>query len=63
MDQALSRATEQVRRKLRAARELAWDAFDAPSETTVMMLFSRICADIELEPIESEPEALGATVH
>lgn len=63
MDQALARATEQVRRKLRSARELAWEAFDAPSEDTVMMLFSRICADIELEMPETETEGIGATLH
>lgn len=60
----LNDAVAQVRAKLTAARQIAEDAFEAPTEQTVMTLFARLCQEIELEGYDAdgEPEH-GQTVH
>lgn len=54
---------ERVRAQLTLAREIAWDAFENPSEETVMAVFHRLCMEQDCEPFEEVPVAQGVTVH
>lgn len=61
----LNEAVAQVRAKLHAARQIAEDAFNAPTEQTVMMLFTQLCQEIELEglDLDDDPGERVGTVH
>lgn len=59
----LNRAAQLVREQLTKAREIAWDAFECPSEETVMAVFHRLCVESDVEPVESPQEMAGVTVH
>lgn len=64
MDQMFDAAVQQARKRLRAARELAWEAFDAPSEETVMTIYREICAAIDAVAVGPDmAEGSGAVVH
>lgn len=52
-----------VRKQLTVAREMAWEAFESPSEETIMAVFHRLCVEQDVEPVESPQEFDGATVH
>lgn len=70
---------DRVRNTLADAKDLAWEAFDAPSDEAVMCLFRRLCdmEDMEepidmpvpmraskpVDPDEDAPEHAGHTVH
>lgn len=45
---------ERVQATLTLAREMAWDAFEDPSEMTVMALFRRLCDERDMDGMRSE---------
>lgn len=59
MDDDLNQAVETVHALLTRARELAWEAFDSPSEASVMALFDRLRLESDMrrdrDPIPQEP--------
>ncbi|MEI2416189.1 hypothetical protein V8Z80_08390 [Orrella sp. JC864] len=56
MDKDVDRAKRRVRALLTLAREMAWDAFDSPSEEVVMQLFDRLC--LELDEVRDREKGL-----
>jgi len=59
MDDDLNSAVRAVRAVLTQARELASEAFDAPSEASVMAIFDRLCLESDMrrdyDPMPQEP--------
>jgi hypothetical protein len=40
----LDAAADETARRLQVAQEIAWDAFDSPSDATVTAIFTELCA-------------------
>ncbi len=53
---------QRVRVTLKTAREIAWESFEAPSESTVMAIFHRLCVEADLSPFDM-PRQEPAAVH
>lgn len=55
--------TDKVTNMLLAAREIAWEHFEAPSEETVITIFRRICLESDLRAPEPVEAPVSAVLH
>ena len=58
----LADAANRVRALLKEARAIAWEAFDPPSEDTVIAVFQRLCLEADSAPGPMPDDPAGGRV-